>query len=264
MSNEPAVVLVTGSSRGLGRGVAEELAKAGYSVGIHYSSNHEAAENTVAACQKLATSSLQKFKTFKADLGKKSDRDELIPQFIGAYGRIDGLVNNAGIAPKVRADITELSEDSYDDLLNINLKAPLFISQKAAQHWLKHPADSRLKSGYKLVFITSISAYTASVNRAEYCIAKAGLAMVNQLWATRLANQGVQVVEFRPGIMATDMTSGVKEKYDKLIAEGLVPQGRWGNAEDVGLAVRSFMEGRFPFTTGDAINIDGGFHLRRL
>ena len=143
----------------------------------------------------------------------------------------------------------------------VNLKGPHFLSQLAARHWLAHPAPER---PYKLIFISSISADTASVNRGEYCMAKAGLAMSAQLWATRLAAHGVQVFELRPGIMETDMTAGVKDKYDELIADGLVPQMRWGKPQDVGLAVEAILKGYFPFSTGDVIPIDGGFHLRRL
>ncbi|HEY3913115.1 MAG TPA: SDR family oxidoreductase, partial [Verrucomicrobiae bacterium] len=179
-------------------------------------------------------------------------------------GRLDALVNNAGMAPRVRSDITESSEESYDEVMGVNLKGPYFLSQLAARHWLKHPGQSFLPGGYKLIFITSISANTASVNRGEYCLSKAALAMASQLWATRLANEGVQVFEIRPGIMETDMTAGVREKYDQLIADGLVPQKRWGTPEDVGTSVASILKGGLPFSTGQVISVDGGFHLRRL
>jgi 3-oxoacyl-[acyl-carrier protein] reductase len=258
------VVLVTGSSRGLGRGVAEVLAKAGFSVAIHYASNRDAAHATAEACGKLATNAEQKFVPVGGDIGKAADRERLFEEVLRAYGRIDALVNNAGIAPRIRADITEATEEIFDEVIGINLKGPYFLSQLAARYWLEHPGESRLVGGYKLLFVTSISATTASLNRGEYCISKAGLAMAAQLWSVRLADAGVQVLELRPGIMATDMTAGVKEKYDKLLAEGLVPQKRWGTPEDVGLAVKAILEGHFPFSTGDVINIDGGFHLRRL
>jgi NAD(P)-dependent dehydrogenase (short-subunit alcohol dehydrogenase family) len=258
------VVLVTGSSRGLGRGVAETLAGAGFSVAIHYASNKTAAEATAEACRKLASSPEQKFALVGGNIGLAADRQRLFDETLSAYGRLDALVNNAGIAPRVRADLTEATEEIFDEVVGINLKGPYFLSQLAARYWLAHPGQSRIPGGYKLIFVTSLSANTASINRGEYCISKAGLAMATQLWAVRLADAGVQVLELRPGIMATDMTSGVKEKYDKLLAEGLVPQKRWGTPEDVGLAVRAILEGRFPFSTGDAINVDGGFHLRRL
>jgi len=188
----------------------------------------------------------------------------MIDKVIAELGHLDALVNNAGMAPRERADITEAGESSFDELISVNLKGPYFLSQSAANYWLQHPGASRLAGGYKLIFVTSISASTASVNRGDYCISKAGLAMAAQLWATRLAADGVQVLELRPGIMATDMTSGVKGKYDALIADGLVPQRRWGSPEDVGLAVKAICRGDFPFSTGDVIYLDGGFHLRRL
>ncbi len=260
----PPVVLVTGSSRGLGRGVAETLAGAGYSVAIHFANNRAAAEETAAACAKLAPNPGQKFALVGGNIGVAADRQRLFDETLAAYGHLDALVNNAGIAPRVRADITEATEDIFDEVIAVNLKGPYFLSQLAARYWLAHSGKCTLTGGYKLLFVTSLSANTASTNRGEYCISKAGLGMATQLWAVRLADAGVQVLELRPGIMATDMTSGVKEKYDKLLAEGLVPQRRWGAPEDVGLAVKAILDGHFPFSTGDVINIDGGFHLRRL
>lgn len=260
----PPVVLVTGSSRGLGRGVAESLATAGYSVAIHYANNQTAAEDTAEACRKLAPSPEQKFAIVGGNVGLAADRQRLFDQTLEAFGHLDALVNNAGIAPRVRADITEAAEDIFDEVIAVNLKGPYFLSQLAARYWLANPGASRLSTGYKLLFVSSLSANTASINRGEYCISKAGLAMASQLWSVRLAAEGVQVLELRPGIMATDMTSGVKEKYDKLLAEGIVPQKRWGAPSDVGKAVESILAGHFPFSIGDVINIDGGFHLRRL
>lgn len=264
MPASPPVVLVTGSSRGLGRGVAETLAQAGFSVAIHYASNKEAAATVAQACQKLAPSSDQKFAIVGGNIGLAADRQRLFDEVIATYGHFDALVNNAGVAPRIRADITEATEEIFDEVIAINLKGPYFLSQLAARYWLANPGKSRLSGGYKLLFISSLSANTASINRGEYCISKAGLGMATQLWAVRLADSGVQVLELRPGIMATDMTAGVKEKYDKLLTEGIVPQKRWGNPQDVGLAVKAILEGHFPFSTGDVINIDGGFHLRRL
>lgn len=263
MSSTPAV-LVTGASRGLGRGIAVTCAKAGFSVAIHYSGNHAAALDTVKLCQSVAPHASQTFPIVQGNIAVARDRAQILEQTLSALGRLDALVNNAGIAPRVRADITETGEESFDEVMNVNLKGPFFLSQCAANYWLKHPGQCLLQGGYKLIFITSVSAYAASVNRAEYCLSKAGLAMACQLWAARLARDGAQVFEIRPGIMETDMTSGVKEKYDKLIAEGLVPQNRWGKPEDVGLAVESILKGAFPFSTGEVISVDGGFHLRRL
>jgi NAD(P)-dependent dehydrogenase (short-subunit alcohol dehydrogenase family) len=260
----PAAVLVTGASRGLGRGVAEALAQDGHSVAIHYATNRAAAEQTQAACRAAARDASQQFPLVGGDVGRAGDRARIVAETLGALGRLDALVNNAGMAPRVRADIVEAAEDSFDELIAVNLKGPYFLSQSVARHWLAHPREARLRGGYKLVFVTSISASMASVNRGEYCVSKAGLAMAVQLWATRLAAEGVQVFEVRPGIMATDMTAGVKEKYDRMIADGLVPQGRWGTAEDVGRAVAALVGGAVPFSTGDVLHVDGGLHLHRL
>lgn len=262
--NPQAVALVTGASRGLGRGVAIALAKLGTSVAIHYASNRSAAEETVTLCQQIAPSPDQRFIPVAGNIGTDTGRHQLYQETLTAFGRIDALVNNAGIAPRVRADITEATEDIFDEVLGVNLKGPYFLTQLVANHWLENPGKSLLPDGYKLLFISSLSATVPSLNRGDYCISKAGLAMVTQLWANRLASNGISVIELRPGIMATDMTSGVKEKYDNLIANGLVPQGRWGTPDDLGRAVSSILAGHFPFSTGDVINIDGGFHLRSL
>jgi 3-oxoacyl-[acyl-carrier protein] reductase len=262
------VALVTGASRGLGRGIAETLAKDGMSVAVHYASNREAAEQTVAACRQLATHAGQRFIPVGGNVGAGADRARIVEETLAGLGRIDALVNNAGMAPRTRADILDATEESFDEVIGVNLKGPYFLSQLVVRHWLGAggaPAGpSLLPGGFKLVIVSSISAYIASVNRGEYCISKAGLGMVTKLWASRLAAEGVQVFEVRPGIMATDMTAGVKEKYDKLIAEGLVPQKRWGSGQDVGLAVSGLLKGFFPFSTGDIINVDGGMHLQRL
>jgi 3-oxoacyl-[acyl-carrier protein] reductase len=258
------VVLVTGAGRGLGRGIAVQLAAAGCSVAINFAGNRAAAEETLTLCQQSAVASAQKFFPIQADISITADRTRLVAETLQHFGRIDALVNNAGIAPKVRADITEAGEESFELLLRTNLQGPYFLTQSVVRHWLDARPACALPTGFKILYITSISADTASVNRGDYCISKAGLAMAAQLWAARLAAENIQVVELRPGIMATDMTAGVKEKYDKLFAEGLVPQKRWGTAEDVGLAVRAVITGQFPFSTGAVIPIDGGFHLRRL
>ena len=262
--NPQSVVLVTGSSRGLGRGVAISLAKLGVGVAVHYGFNRNAADETVALCQACAISPEQRFAAVCGDIGQDAGRRQLFDETLAAFARIDALVNNAGIAPRVRADITEATEDVFDEVINVNLKGPYFLSQLVVNHWLAHPGDCLLSDGYKLLFVSSLSATVPSLNRGEYCISKAGLAMVTQLWANRLAADGISVMELRPGIMATDMTAGVKEKYDALIAGGLVPQMRWGTPDDLGRAVSSIIAGHFPFSTGDVINIDGGFHLRKL
>jgi NAD(P)-dependent dehydrogenase (short-subunit alcohol dehydrogenase family) len=266
MTAQPPVALVTGSGRGLGRGIAEELAQAGFSVAIHYAIDREAAEaaETVAACQKIAPNPNQKFTPIVGNIALGAERQRLFDEVMAAYGHLDALVNNAGIAPRIRADVTEATEEIFDEVMAVNLKGAYFLTQLAARYWLANPGKSRIPGGYKLIFVTSMSAVTAHTNRGEYCISKAALSMGAKVWAVRLADAGVQVIELRPGIMATSMTAGVKEKYDKMLAEGVVPQKRWGTPQDVGLAVKSVLQGNFPFSTGDIINIDGGFHLSRL
>ncbi len=261
---KPPVALVTGASRGLGRGTAIELARAGLSVAVHYSTNRGAAEDTVLACQDVAGSSEQTFCPVGGDVSKAADREQLFRSTFDAFGHLDVLVSNAGITSPGRLDITEATEDNFDHVLGINLKGPFFLAQQAAKYWLENLGASRLATGYKLIFVSSISATAVSTNRGDYCISKAAMRMVNELWAVRLAEHGIQTIELLPGIMLTDMTAGVKDKYDALIADGLVPQRRWGTPEDVGKTVRAFVDGALPFTTGDRIYVDGGFHLRTL
>lgn len=263
-SADTPVVLVTGASRGLGRGIALALARDGKSVAVHFATNRAAADETLAECEKNATNPGQRFVAVGGNVGVAADRARIVSETLSAFGQIDALVNNAGIAPRVRADIVDATEESFDEVIGINLKGPYFLSQAVVRTWLSRPGAARLSGGYKLVFVSSISAYLASINRGEYCISKAGLAMATKLWASRLATDGIQVFEIRPGIMATDMTAGVKEKYDKLIQEGLVPQKRWGTGDDVGQAVTTLLAGTFPFSTGDVFNVDGGMHLQRL
>ena len=286
------VALVTGSSRGLGRGIAVELASAGFSVAVHYAGNEAAARETIYLCEAAASvrggpfrrrepgspggaaapknptsagrPSPARFLAFRADLADPAARRALAEEVFSAYGTLDALVNNAGIAPRVRADILEASEESFQELMDTNVRGPYFLTQEVARRWTAGSRDTPLSGGRKVVFVTSISAVTASVNRGDYCMSKAALSMAAKLWAARLAPEGIPVYEVRPGIMLTDMTSGVKEKYDALIARGLVPQGRWGTPEDVGRAVRALLEGAFPFSAGGIFDVDGGFHVSRL
>jgi NAD(P)-dependent dehydrogenase (short-subunit alcohol dehydrogenase family) len=264
-NHEPPVILVTGASRGLGRGIAERLAREGCSVAVNYARNRDRAEETLKLCRSFAPEKdVQKFAAIEGDVGIGEKRQALVEAVLREFGRIDALVNNAGIAPKVRADITEAGEESFDELIRTNLKGPYFLTQEVVRYWHRDKPQPLLPGGFKIVFVTSISANTASISRGDYCISKAGLSMAARLWAVRLAAEGIQVVELRPGIMATDMTSAVKEKYDRLIEEGLVPEGRWGLPEDVGAAAAAVIRGDLPFATGSVIDVDGGFHLRRL
>lgn len=265
MTDSPAVILVTGASRGLGRGIALELARGGYSVAINYAGNRQAAAECEALCKEAAASPEQMFMPIQADVSDPSARKAMLDTIIEKFGRLDGLINNAGIAPKVRADITEASEESFEELIKTNLQGPYFLTQEVANLLLNTKQTPALNSGKgMIIFVTSISSYTASTARGDYCISKAGLSMAAQLWAQRLSNENIPVYELRPGIMKTDMTSAVTEKYDALISEGLVPQHRWGTPEDLGKAVRSLADGNFPFSTGAVIDVDGGFQIRSL
>jgi NAD(P)-dependent dehydrogenase (short-subunit alcohol dehydrogenase family) len=247
--------LITGASRGIGRGIALELARIGWSVVINYAGNEAAARQTAGDCAKLAPKA--RFEICQADISKSDDRARLVAFCKEKFGRLDMLVNNAGIAPKVRADILEAGEESFDHLININLKGPYFLTQQVAK-WMVEQ-----KRG-KIVSITSVSAYTASINRGDYCVSKAGLAMMTKLFAARLAEHGIGVFEIRPGVIETDMTGPVKAKYDKMIADGLTPIKRWGKPEDIGRAIVAIAQDLLPFSTGEVINVDGGFHLRTL
>jgi 3-oxoacyl-[acyl-carrier protein] reductase len=265
-----AVALITGASRGIGRGIALELAKLGYHLVINYVGNQTAASEAIALCEKAAVGQGKSIRASacRADIALAAGRAALLQFTRDQFGQLDLLVNNAGVAPAVRADILEASEESFDRLININVKGPYFLTQLAAR-WMIEQVRNRSKSGAmhpppKIVTISSISAYTASTNRGDYCIAKAALSMLTPLYASRLAEHGINVYEIRPGVITTDMTGPVKEKYDKLIAEGLTPIQRWGTPEDVGKAVAAIAQDLLPFSTGEVINVDGGFHLRRL
>lgn len=252
--------LVTGASRGIGRGIAVELARAGCRIAINYAGNAAAAEEALALVRQAGGDGF----TIQGDVSLAADRERLVGDTLAAFGRLDLLVNNAGVAPQARADLLEAGEASFDRLFAINLKGPFFLTQLAARAMLKQAPDEGGSRG-RIVSITSISAYTASTNRGDYCMVKAGLSMMTKLFADRLAEGGINVYEIRPGIVATDMTSGVKAKYDHLILEqGITPIRRWGLPEDVGRAVRAIAEDRFAFSTGAVFDVDGGFHLRRL
>ncbi len=264
MSPPSPVVLVTGASRGLGRGIAIRCAQLGYSVVINYAGNQTAAEETAVACSRARVQASQVFVPLQADISNSEQRRKLVNSVFAEFGRLDALVNNAGIAPKVRADLTEVTEESFSEVLQINLQGSFFLTQLVANRWLSDTSPSLLPHGHKIIFISSVSAESVSVNRGEYCVSKAGLSMVAKLWAARLAAEAIQVYELRPGIMLSDMTSAVKAKYDALLETGLVPQRRWGTPEDVALAVGSLLSGHFPFSSGSVITIDGGLHLHRF
>jgi NAD(P)-dependent dehydrogenase (short-subunit alcohol dehydrogenase family) len=247
------VALVTGGSRGIGRAVCAALSARGYSIGVNYVGNEVAARETRAL---LGESVL-----CQGDVSLADDRKRIVEHVLATYNRIDLLVNNAGITSVGRRDILEATEESWDRVLGVNLKGPFFLSQMVAnamiprRGMLQHPA---------IVNITSLSAYAVSVNRGDYCVSKAGMSVVTALFATRLAEHGIRVYEVRPGVIDTDMTAGVRDLYLQRIADGLNPIRRMGTPDDVARAVTLLASGELSFTTGDVINVDGGFHLRRL
>ena len=249
------VALVTGGSRGIGRGICLELARHGYAVAVNYAGNEEAARQT----QQLLGPDAALL--CRGDVGVSADRDRLVDEVLGRWGRIDVLVNNAGITSVGRKDILEATEESWDRVLAVNLKGPFFLCQRVAREMLARSSDLVNPA---IVNIGSLSAYSVSTNRGDYCVSKAGLAMLTQLWALRLADHGIRVFEVRPGIIETDMTAGARERYTGLIAQGLTPIRRWGSPADVGKAVAGLVTGAIPFSTGEVVNIDGGFHLRKF
>jgi len=261
------VALITGSSRGIGRGIALALARSGHDVMINYAGRLEAAQQTARDAQNAARAEGQSIRApiCQADIGKPDDRARLIDAVRDQLGRLDVLVNNAGITSIGRRDILEAEEEEFDRLMAINLKGPFFLTQRAANWMLEQAsADSPPAFSPKIITISSISAIAVSTNRADYCIAKTALGMMTQLYASRLAAHGIRVFEVRPGIIDSDMTAPVRDKYDKLLKEGLTPIRRWGTPEDVGRAVAALASDAFPYSTGDIIHVDGGYHIRRL
>ena len=273
------VGIITGGSRGIGRGIALALAHLDFDLVINYARNLAGAQQTLRDCVMSAGSIGKTIRAelCQADISNATDRSKLIEFAQKQFDRLDLLVNNAGVAPEVRTDILDATEGSFDRLISINVKGPYFLTQLAAK-WMIEQVKARASGGRpltaaeraagdyhpKIITISSISAYTASTNRGDYCVSKAALSMLTPLFATRLADHGIGVFEIRPGIIATDMTGPVKEKYDKQIAEGLTPIRRWGTPEDVAKAVACIAQDSLPFSTGEVINVDGGFHLRRL
>ena len=263
---DKAVAMVTGASRGIGKGIAAELAGLGYDLVIShfdFTADGKADESAGLAARKELEGLGAKCEVMRADVSSGEDRKKLVEFTKEKFGRCDMLVNNAGVAPAKRADLLEATEESFDRVLRINLKGPYFLTQMVAI-WMVKQKDQFGDRAFRIVNTGSMSAYTSSPGRGEYCVSKAGVSMMTKLYADRLAEFGIGVFEIRPGIIATDMTSVVKEKYDKLIAEGLTPTKRWGQPEDIAKAVGAIAEGRLDFSTGQIINVDGGFHLRRL
>jgi 3-oxoacyl-[acyl-carrier protein] reductase len=254
--NKSPLAMVTGAARGIGAAIAVKLAQCGMDIAIFDVIESDEVAQEVRAAGQAALSIV-------GDVTRPEDRQRALDEVKQEFGRLDCLVNNAGVAPNVRADILEASAESYDRVMNINLKGPYFLTQIAAQ-WMIAQRKTRPDDWMCVVNVSSCSAYTASPSRGEYCLSKAAISMATKLYAARLAEHGIGVYEIRPGIIETDMTSAVKDKYDKLIAEGLTPIRRWGLPRDVAAAAATCARGELKFSTGEVINVDGGFHLRTL
>ncbi|MCL2434039.1 MAG: 3-ketoacyl-ACP reductase [Clostridia bacterium] len=245
------VAIITGGTRGIGLACARRLAAEGFAIVA-------AARSVPASVEGLPEDTL----LVQADIARTQDRQSLIDAAITAFGRIDLLVNNAGVAPARRTDLLEMTEDSYDRVMDINVRGTLFLTQITANVMLKQ--QPLFKKRGTIINIGSCSAEVSSVSRGEYCVSKAAVGMITKLFADRLAGCGIYVHEIRPGIIETDMTAGVREKYDSLIEKGVFPIARWGNPEDVANAVSAFAGDNFLYTTGNVVDLDGGFHIKRL
>jgi 3-oxoacyl-[acyl-carrier protein] reductase len=253
------VALVTGGTRGIGLGIARALAADGWDLALCGVRPHDEVRGTLAALESHGG----RVEYVVADVASRSARAALIDRVHTAFGAVHALVNNAGRAPRVRADLLEASEESFEELLHTNLQGPYFLTQAVVRAMLERRRDD---SAFRatVVFVTSVSAEFASINRGDYCVSKAGLSMAARLFASRLASEGIPVFEVRPGIIVTDMTAGVKEMYDQRIANGLVPERRWGQGADVGTVVAALLRGDLPYSTGSIINVDGGLSIPRL
>lgn len=250
--------IITGGSRGIGYAISKQLGLDGYQVVIMAVSPEERNSERLKELKSLGIS----YVYVQGDVSLADDRRRCVEQAVSTFGEIDVLVNNAGVAPAVRADLLEMSEESFDRVIAVNTKGSMFMTQMVAKQMLKQEIKGRKRG--TIVNISSCSAVVSSVSRGEYCVSKAGVSMLTLLYADRLANDGIYVYEVRPGVIFTDMTTAVKEKYDKLLEDGIFPIKRWGQPEDIGAAVSAFCSDKFLYTTGNYIDVDGGFHIQRL
>lgn len=257
--NPNKTAFITGGSRGIGFGIAQALATDGWRLAINGMRSESDVHEPLTTLRKSSPDVIY----VRGDVSSADDRIACLNEIRSKFGQLNLLVNNAGIAPRVRADILEATAESFDEMINVNLKGPYFLTQAVAK-WMVDQRQADAAFDGCIVNISSISAEIASINRGDYCLARAGTSMATKLWAVRLAEFGVRVYEIRPGIIATDMTAGVKEKYDRMIAEGLTLEPRWGRPEDVGRAVAALARGEFPYATGQVVNIDGGMMIGRL
>jgi NAD(P)-dependent dehydrogenase (short-subunit alcohol dehydrogenase family) len=251
--------LVTGGTRGIGLGIARALAREGWNLALCGTRPESAVEAPLRELRETGVT----VRYDATDLASRDERIRLAQAMRARYGALNALVNNAGRAPRARADLLDAREDSFEELMRTNLQGPYFLTQAIArEQTLRRQADASFSAS--IVFITSISAHAASVNRGDYCVSKAGLSMAARLFAVRLASHGIPVYEVRPGIIDTDMTAPIREAYDQRIADGLVPERRWGTPDDVGRLVAALLRGDAPYATGSVIDVGGGLSLPRL
>lgn len=251
------VALVTGGSRGIGLGIATELAKAGFHLAVNGVREETAVLEVLTELRRFATNVAY----VRGDISKSTDRQKVVEETLTRFGHINVLVNNAGIAPRERMDILEATEENFEHLLKVNLQGPYFLTQLVSNQMIK---QNRQNDFCCIINISSVSATVASVNRGEYCISKAGIAMATRLWAARLGEYDIPVYEIRPGVIRTDMTSAVTEKYDRLFKEGMALQRRWGTPEDVGKVAAAMATGLMPYSTGQVVLVDGGMTVQQL
>lgn len=264
MAQTTPVALVTGAGQGIGRGIALQLARDGYAVVVNdVVADPDNTESGAYEVKHTIEEAGGRAEVFRADISSADDRAAMVDFVADTFGRLDLLVNNAGVAPRERKDILEAAEESFDRLIAINLKGAYFLTQLVANRMIAWKQAGAVEHP-RIAFITSISAYVSSPSRGEYCVSKAGLSMAAKLYADRLAEYDIPVLEIRPGIIETPMTAVVKDKYDKLIAEGLLPLKRWGTPADIARVISAFARGDLDYSTGEAIEVGGGFAIRRL
>jgi len=253
------IAFITGGTRGIGFGIAMALGKAGFDLALNGMRNEGEVADALEEVRKLGVNVAY----FQGNIAVREDRQAMFDKILSHFGAVNVLVNNAGIAPRERADILHAKEEIWDEVMDINLKGPYFLTQLFASYFVEMKMKNPLFDA-TIINVSSISAFVASVNRGEYCISKAGIAMATKLWATRLGEYDIPVYEIQPGIIKTDMTSGVVEKYDKLFQEGISLQRRWGLPDDVGKVAAMLAQGHLPYATGQVIKVDGGHNIQRL
>jgi NAD(P)-dependent dehydrogenase (short-subunit alcohol dehydrogenase family) len=253
------IAFVTGGTRGIGLGIATELAKAGFDLAVNGVRDESAVKPVLEDLKKLGVQVIYA----QGDVSKKEDRQRMVVEILDRFGKINVLINNAGIAPPERKDILEATEESFEYVMNVNLQGPYFLTQQVANRMVEQKKQQP-DDFFCIINVSSVSATVASVNRGEYCISKAGIAMATKLWAARLGEFDIPVYEIQPGVIKTDMTSGVQEKYDRLFQQGLAIQQRWGTPEDIGKVAAAMASGNMPYSTGQVVMVDGGMTVHRL